>query len=201
MSCAGTRARKMIKMGLRSEGEQDVTVAALDLSVHFGDEEELLTEVSAKFTPSGITEELSASGFATIGQWQDPAGDYAVTLARRVSSQGEPKSHFGAAYRPGGDGAGRSTVEAYRDVRAVTEALASTLSGEDQTVQSMPDVSPTKWHRAHVTWFFEQFVLAPHRLPVPADGRPLRLFVQLLLRGRRATARPSPSADCYPVPV
>jgi ergothioneine biosynthesis protein EgtB len=49
----------------------------------------------------------------------------------------------------------------YRRVRALTEALASPLSPEDQVVQSMPDASPTKWHRAHTTWFFETFVLAP----------------------------------------
>ena len=48
---------------------------------------------------------------------------------------------------------------AYRGTRALTERLADPLSPEDQTVQSMPDVSPTKWHRAHVTWFFETFVL------------------------------------------
>jgi ergothioneine biosynthesis protein EgtB len=51
---------------------------------------------------------------------------------------------------------------AYRDVRHTTERLASVLSAEDQTVQSMPDASPTKWHRAHVTWFFETFVLGQY---------------------------------------
>jgi ergothioneine biosynthesis protein EgtB len=51
-------------------------------------------------------------------------------------------------------------VTRFDEVRAHTEALAAPLSPEDQTVQSMPDVSPTKWHRAHVTWFFETFVLA-----------------------------------------
>ncbi len=55
-----------------------------------------------------------------------------------------------------------SLVARYDEVRSHTEALAAPLSPEDQTVQSMPDVSPTKWHRAHVTWFFETFVLADH---------------------------------------
>ena len=49
-----------------------------------------------------------------------------------------------------------------RRVRAATERLASVLSAEDQTVQTMPDVSPTKWHRAHVTWFFETFILGEY---------------------------------------
>src|SRR5258708_29695773 len=49
----------------------------------------------------------------------------------------------------------------YGRVRDHTEALAAPLSAEDQVVQPMPDVSPTKWHRAHTTWFFETFVLSP----------------------------------------
>ncbi len=53
-------------------------------------------------------------------------------------------------------------IKRFEEVRSHTEALAAPLSPEDQTVQSMPDVSPTKWHRAHVTWFFETFVLAEH---------------------------------------
>ena len=48
-------------------------------------------------------------------------------------------------------------------VRAHSLALAAPLSAEDQCVQPMPDASPTKWHLAHTTWFFETLVLAPHQ--------------------------------------
>ena len=51
-------------------------------------------------------------------------------------------------------------AERYRQVREQTLALIDGLSAEDTVVQSMPDVSPTKWHLAHVSWFFERFVLA-----------------------------------------
>jgi ergothioneine biosynthesis protein EgtB len=52
-------------------------------------------------------------------------------------------------------------LERYRGVRAATERICAPLSAEDQTLQAMPDCSPTKWHRAHTTWFFETFILAP----------------------------------------
>ena len=55
----------------------------------------------------------------------------------------------------------------YRAVRARTAELAAPLSAEDQMVQSMPDASPTKWHLAHTSWFFETFVLAAQ----PGGGR------------------------------
>jgi ergothioneine biosynthesis protein EgtB len=47
----------------------------------------------------------------------------------------------------------------YRDVRDFSKLLARDLEPEDCVVQSMPDVSPTKWHLAHTSWFFETFVL------------------------------------------
>ncbi len=54
------------------------------------------------------------------------------------------------------------TITEYQAIRDETEALAAPLSPEDQQIQSMADVSPTKWHRAHITWFFETFLLLPH---------------------------------------
>ncbi|MEQ8763194.1 MAG: ergothioneine biosynthesis protein EgtB [Planctomycetota bacterium] len=49
----------------------------------------------------------------------------------------------------------------YRRVRQWTESLCEPLETEDYVVQSMDDVSPTKWHLAHVSWFFETFILKP----------------------------------------
>lgn len=62
-----------------------------------------------------------------------------------------------------GDTARAALLAGYQAVRQLTETLTAPLSPEDQQLQSMPDASPTKWHRAHTTWFFETFILQPHK--------------------------------------
>jgi hypothetical protein len=105
----------------------------------------------------------------------------------------------------------------YRQVRQRSLELAAPLSAEDAMVQSMDDASPAKWHLAHTTWFFEQFVLSaqPGHAPLqpqwnllfnsyyqsvgPAHARPQRgllsrpSLVQVLDYRRRWT---SASASC-----
>src|SRR5258706_2187272 len=68
------------------------------------------------------------------------------------------RSAFDSAIRRPDEG---SLLERYLAVREVTRKLAEPLSPEDCAIQSMPDASPTKWHLAHTSWFFETFILEP----------------------------------------
>jgi ergothioneine biosynthesis protein EgtB len=85
----------------------------------------------------------------------------------------------------------RFWIEAFRAVRDETERRAALLSVEDQVVQSMPDTSPAKWHRAHVTWFFEQFLLRPFAADYrPFDERFAFLFNSYYVAAGPRQARP-----------
>jgi ergothioneine biosynthesis protein EgtB len=67
---------------------------------------------------------------------------------------------FDSAEQLEASGADREVAfERFNDIRRESEALTANLTPEDQAIQSMPDVSPTKWHLAHTTWFFETFIL------------------------------------------
>src|SRR5271169_976474 len=68
----------------------------------------------------------------------------------------------------------RAAIERFEAIRHETESLTANLTAEDQSIQSMPDVSPTKWHLGHSTWFFETFLLGrfdpDYRVFDPAFG-------------------------------
>jgi ergothioneine biosynthesis protein EgtB len=93
--------------------------------------------------------------------------------------------------RDAGEDPRRQWIEAFRGVRAETERRAAPLSAEDQVIQSMPDASPTKWHRAHTTWFFEQFLLVPNVAGYrPFDPRFAFLFNSYYVAAGPRHARP-----------
>jgi len=81
-------------------------------------------------------------------------------------------------------------ISAFRAVRAETERRCAFLTPEDQVVQSMPDASPAKWHRAHTTWFFEQFLLKAHGAGEVFDERFAFLFNSYYVAAGPRHARP-----------
>lgn len=72
-----------IEMWLRAGRRQRVRVGALGLTVDFADGEEMLTEVSCKFRPDGVSAELAEAGLRRIRWWTDGAGDFGLSLAVR----------------------------------------------------------------------------------------------------------------------
>ncbi|HUF12497.1 MAG TPA: ergothioneine biosynthesis protein EgtB [Longimicrobiales bacterium] len=81
-----------------------------------------------------------------------PAGRRAAPGARSASPSDAAPVRTGDA----------ALVARYAEVRGATERLCEPLVPEDYVVQTMDDVSPTKWHLAHTTWFWETFLLVPH---------------------------------------
>ena len=76
--------REWIEMRLRSDRDQVVHVADLDLDVPFAAGEELRTEVSAKFRRAGVEAELAAAGLRLTHWWTDDDGDFALSLSTRT---------------------------------------------------------------------------------------------------------------------
>jgi L-histidine N-alpha-methyltransferase len=70
-----------IEMWLRTDRRQRVRVGALELTVDFAAGEEMLTEVSCKFHPNGVSAELTDAGLRPIRWWTDSAGDFGLSLA------------------------------------------------------------------------------------------------------------------------
>jgi L-histidine Nalpha-methyltransferase len=76
-------AEEWIEMRLRSRGQQEVRIPALGVTLSFAEDEELRTEISAKFRPERLQAELLAADLPLQRFWTDPAGDFALTLAAR----------------------------------------------------------------------------------------------------------------------
>jgi L-histidine N-alpha-methyltransferase len=77
------RQQEWIEMRLRALSPQEVTIAALGMTVHFGHREELRTEISAKFTRERLAEDLRAAGLRLDEIYTDPDELFALSLARR----------------------------------------------------------------------------------------------------------------------
>jgi ergothioneine biosynthesis protein EgtB len=106
----------------------------------------------------------------------DSSHDSSVKAGLAESSSADPRQYW---------------LDAYRNVRAETERRAAFLSAEDQVIQSMSDASPTKWHRAHVTWFFEEFLLRKFAHGYePFDERFAYLFNSYYVTAGPRQARP-----------
>ena len=76
-----------------------------------------------------------------------------------------------------------SLAQRYAAIRQYSLALAAPLSAEDCQVQSMPDASPTKWHLAHITWFFETFILERHEADFRAFDPAFRVLFNSYYQG------------------
>ena len=81
-----------------------------------------------------------------------------------------------------------SLLEQYKVLRRQTELLTANLTAEDQMVQSCPEASPTKWHLAHTTWFFETFLLTEHL----KDYRPFHPEFRTLFNSYYNAVSPQP---------
>jgi ergothioneine biosynthesis protein EgtB len=112
----------------------------------------------------GFTSGISRVDWQAIDIEDNAAEERNVAITQRIRHATAPSPHSEASQR-------QTLIRRYQQVRRFTEALCQPLVTEDYVIQAMPDVSPTKWHLAHTSWFFETFVLASaipdYRSPQP----------------------------------
>src|SRR5438445_790882 len=82
------------------------------------------------------------------------------TVVETTGGAAFPKS--GTAKRRGLPPLRIDLMKRYQTVRQFSRSICETLVAEDYVIQTMPEASPTKWHLAHTSWFFETFVVKPH---------------------------------------
>jgi ergothioneine biosynthesis protein EgtB len=143
-----------------------------------GPDDILCLEGNAYFPRSAVHREfLRASDNHTVCKWKGVASYYDIIIDDRInrdaawyypepSAQAETIKGYIAFWRGVEikDWSGmqdEGLIRRFQSLRARTEFLCAPLETEDFCVQAMADVSPPKWHLAHVTWFFEQFILTP----------------------------------------
>ncbi len=91
--------------------------------------------------------------------WRDGADDHYNALAQRLGQISQAATIFTRFFDPSLTMSGE-IASRFLATRRFTEQICRPLAIEDFVVQAMPDASPTRWHLAHSTWFFETFVLA-----------------------------------------
>src|SRR5947209_6434502 len=105
---------------------------------------------------------LSRTGCSRGTRWPEQRSLEPETIVTKPVSAAAEKADPCASLLSDSGSLAQDMVDAYVAVRSETERRGAPLTPEDQLIQSMPDASPAKWHRAHATWFFEQFLLGEH---------------------------------------
>ncbi len=137
-----------IEIHLVSTVDQRVHIEVLDTWFDFAAGETIKTENSYKFTFPGIDAMAAATGWRVGARWLDDDGYFSLQLL-------EPSTSSATSRDPERE----QLLGRLHAIRDASVALCQPLEIEDYSVQSMPTVSPPKWHLAHTTWYFERFLL------------------------------------------
>lgn len=141
--------QKRVEMYVRSRCEQQIVLG--DATFDFAAGEMIRTECSHKYTIDGFADLAAEAGLSLKQRWTDEREWFAV-LHLVAADRTRIPTHLSAGGR-------ERLADRFRRIRGFSQTLVAPLAPEDCVIQSMPDVSPTRWHLAHTTWFFETFFL------------------------------------------